>query len=143
VSSQAPTAEPAPGGRRKRELLGPTGLIVMVVAILVFTAVSIVIELAANRGKTFAATVEVLGPVAGDSNEVRVLFHVTNKGSRAGRPDKCEAELYDIRGDRVGVAAISLRESIPPGQSHDEEAVGTAASPPVNGSVDCRSLDPG
>jgi hypothetical protein len=143
VSSQAPPAEPAPAGRRRRELLGPTGLVVMVVAILAFTAVSIVIELAANRGKTFKATVEVLGPVAGDGNEVRVRFHVTNQGSRAGRPDKCEAELYDIRGDRVGVAAISLREPIPPGGSHDEEAIGTAASPPVNGTVHCRSLDPG
>ena len=143
MSSQAPPAEPAPTGRRKRELLGPTGLVVMVVAILAFTAVTIVIELAANRGKTFKATVEVLGPVAGDGNEVRVRFHVTNQGSRAGRPDKCEAELYDIRGDRVGVAAISLREPIPPGRSHDEEAIGTAASPPVNGTVHCRSLDPG
>jgi hypothetical protein len=143
VSSKAPTAEPAPAGRRKRELLGPTGLVVMVVAILVFTAVSIVIELAANRGKTFDATVEVLGPVAGDANEVRVRFHVTNQGSRAGRPDKCEAVLYDIRGDRVGVAAISLRASIPPGGSYDEEAIGTAASQPLNGTVTCRSLDPG
>ena len=55
-SPPAPTQpQPPPPRRRKRELLGPTGLIVMVVAILAFTAVSIAMELAANRGKAFKA----------------------------------------------------------------------------------------
>jgi hypothetical protein len=145
VSSPASTAQPAPAPepRRKREILGPTGLIVMVVAILAFTAGSIAFELAANRGKTFKATVDVLGPVPGADNEVQLVFHVANTGSRAGRPDKCEAVLYDIRGERVGTAAVTLREPIRPGRTHDEPAVGTAAAPPVNGTVVCRSLDPG
>ncbi|HEX2373909.1 MAG TPA: hypothetical protein VHO93_08005, partial [Actinomycetota bacterium] len=80
MSSPPATAQPQPPspGRRKREILGPTGLIVMVVAILVFTAVAITIELAANRGKTFKASVVVLGPVSGSQNKVRLLFRVTN-----------------------------------------------------------------
>jgi hypothetical protein len=142
-SSPATAQSPPPPGRRRREILGPTGLIVMVVAILAFTAVAIVIELAANRGKTFKATVAVLGPVAGSQNQVRLLFRVTNVGSRAGRPDKCEAVLYNLSGERVGVGAVSLKEPIQPGATHDEEAIGTSAEPPVNGTVHCRALEPG
>jgi hypothetical protein len=145
VSSPPATSQsqPPPPGRRKRELLGPTGLIVMVVAILAFTAVAIAIELASNRGKTFKATVAVLGPVTGSPNQVRLLFRVTNTGSRTGRPDKCEAVLYNVSGERVGVGAVSLREPIVPGATHDEPAIGTAAEPPVNGTVHCRALEPG
>ena len=132
-----------PPGRRKRQILGPAGLVVMVVAILVFTAVAITIELAANRGKVFKATVEVLGPVAGSPNQVRLLFHVANTGNRPGRPDKCEAILYNPTGERVGVGAVSLKEPIQPGATHDEPAIGTAAEPPINGTVECRALDPG
>ena len=138
----AQTPPPSPG-RRKRELLGPTGLIVMVVAILAFTAVAIAVELAANRGKVFQATVVVLGPVSGSQNQVRLLFRVTNTGNRAGRPDKCEAVLYNVSGERVGVGAVSLEDPIQPGATHDEPAIGTAAEPPVNGAVNCRALDPG
>ena len=144
VSSPPAASQPQPPeARPKREILGLTGLIVMVVAILAATAVAIAIELAANRGKTFKATVAVLGPVAGSQNEVRVLFRVTNTGTRAGRPDKCEAVLYNLSGERVGTAAVSLREPITPGQTHAEPAIGTAAEPPVNGTVHCRALDPG
>jgi hypothetical protein len=145
MSSSPATTQPQPPspGRRKREILGPTGLIVMVVAILVFTAVAIIIELASNRGKTFKATVAVLGPVEGSQNQVRLLFRVTNTGTRAGRPDKCEAVLYNLGGDRVGVGAVSLKEPIQPGATHDEPAIGTSAEPPVNGSVHCRALEPG
>ena len=131
-----------PPGRRKRQILGPAGLVVMVVAILVFTAVAITIELAANRGKVFKATVEVLCPVAGSPNQVRLLFHVANTGNRPGRPDKCEAILYNPTGERVGVGAVSLKEPIQPGATHDEPAIGTAAEPPVNGTVECRALEP-
>ena len=129
--------------QRRGERRGLIGLVVMVVAILAFTAVSIVIELASNRGKAFNATVEVLGPVQGRENEVRLLFHVTNTGNRTGRPDKCEAVLYDIKGERVGVAAVSLRQPIPPGATLKEPAIGPAAAPPVNGRVHCRGLEPG
>ena len=139
-SPPATTRSPA---RRRRELLGPTGLIVMVVAILAFTVAAITIELAANRGKTFKASVVVLGPRAGSQNEVRLLFRVTNTGTRAGRPDKCEAVLYNISGERVGVGAVSLKEPIQPGATSNEPAIGTAAEPPVNGTVHCRALDPG
>jgi hypothetical protein len=142
-SPAATQPPPTPEGRRKREILGPTGLIVMVVAILAFTAVAIVIELASNRGKTFKATVAVLGPVEGSQNQVRLLFRVTNTGTRAGRPDKCEAVLYNLGGDRVGVGAVSLKEPIQPGATHNEPAIGTSAEPPVNGHVHCRALDPG
>ena len=145
MSSPSATAQPpAPSpGRRKRELLGPTGLIVMVVAILAFTAVAIAIELASNRGKTFKAAVAVLGPVEGSQNQVRLMFRVTNTGTRAGRPDKCEAVLYNISGERVGVGAVSLKDPIQPGATHNEPAIGTAAEPPVNGTVHCRALEPG
>ena len=145
MSSSPATTQPQPPspGRRKRELLGPTGLIVMVVAILAFTAVTIAIELASNRGKTFKAAVSVLGPVEGSQNQVRLLFRVTNTGTRAGRPDKCEAVLYNISGERVGVGAVSLKNPIQPGATHNEPAIGTAAEPPVNGTVHCRALEPG
>jgi hypothetical protein len=139
TTSQSP---PAPA-RTRRELLGMTGLIVMVVAILAFTAVAIVIELASNRGKDFKATVTVLGPVEGSPNQVRLLFRVTNTGNKAGRPDKCEAVLFDVGGDRVGVAAVSLKEPIQPGASQEEPAIGTSAEPPVNGTATCRALEPG
>jgi hypothetical protein len=134
---------PSPPQRRPRELLGVTGLIVMVVAILVFTALAIGIELATNRGKVFKATVTVLGPVEGSQNQVRLLFRVANTGNRTGRPDKCEAVLYNVSGERVGVGAVSLKEPIPPGGSHEEPAIGTAAEPPINGTVTCRALEPG
>jgi hypothetical protein len=144
--SDAPTTtthpQPPPG-RGKRQILGPTGLIVMVVAILAFTAVAIAVELAANRGKTFKATVTVLGPDEGSQNQVRLLFRVTNTGNRAGRPDKCEAVLFNISGERVGVGAVSLREPIAPGATQDQEAIGTAAEAPVSGAVTCRALEPG
>jgi hypothetical protein len=145
VSSRPATAQPQPPppGRPKRELLGPTALIVMVVAILVFTAVAITIELATNRGKAFKATVTVLAPVPGSQNQVRLLFRVTNTGNKPGRPDKCEAILYNFSGERVGVGAVSLKDPIQPGATHDEPAIGTAAEPPVNGTVTCRALEPG
>jgi hypothetical protein len=144
VSSQpATTQQPPPPGPRKREILGPTGLIVMVVAILAFTAVAIVIELVSNQGKAFKATVSVLGPDEGSQNQVRLMFRVTNTGTRAGRPDKCEAVLFNISGERVGVGAVSLKEPIQPGATHNEPAIGTAAEPPINGTVHCRALEPG
>jgi hypothetical protein len=145
VSSSPATAQspPPPPGRRKREILGLTGLVVMVVTILVFTAVAITIELAANRGKAFKATVSVLGPVDGSQNQVRLMFRVTNTGSRPGRPDKCEAILFNFSGDRVGVGAVSLKEPIEPGATHNEPAIGTSAEPPLNGTVTCRALEPG
>jgi hypothetical protein len=144
VSSTPATTQPQPPppGRPKRELMGPTALIVMVVAILAFTAVAITMELAANRGKAFKATVTIVGPVAGSPNEVELLFRVTNTGNRAGRPDKCEAVLFNFSGDRVGVGAVSLRDPIQPGATHEEPAIGTAAEQPVNGTVHCRALEP-
>ena len=145
MSSSPATAQspPPPPGRRKREILGLTGLVVMVVTILVFTAVAITIELAANRGKAFKATVSVLGPVDGSQNQVRLMFRVTNTGTRTGRPDKCEAILFNFSGDRVGVGAVSLKEPIEPGATHNEPAIGTSAEPPLNGTVTCRALEPG
>jgi hypothetical protein len=146
VSSSPAAAQsppPPPPGRRKREILGLTGLVVMVVTILVFTAVAITIELAANRGKAFKATVSVLGPVDGSQNQVRLMFRVTNTGTRTGRPDKCEAILFNFSGDRVGVGAVSLKEPIEPGATHNEPAIGTSAEPPLNGTVTCRALEPG
>jgi hypothetical protein len=102
-----------------------------------------VIELASNQGKIFKATVSVLGPVEGSQNQVRLMFRVSNTGTRAGRPDKCEAVLFNISGERVGVGAVSLKQPIQPGTTHDEPAVGTAAEPPINGTVHCRALEPG
>ena len=145
MSSTPTTGPPAASTDRHRQgdRRGLIGLVVMVVAILAFTAVSIAIELASNRGKSFKGSVEVLGVVTGADNEVRLRFHITNTGNRSGRPDKCEAILYDIKGERVGVAEVRLRQPIAPGETHDEPAIGTAASPPVNGRVHCRGLEPG
>lgn len=138
---QPPQPEPEqPKGWRQR-LLGPTGLVVMVVAILLFTAVSIVIEVASNLGTRYRATVE-LGPrIRNDA--IQVTFHVRNAGTRAGRPDVCEATLMDLRGARVGTARARLREPIQPGATHSQTEVATVASAPVSGTVTCRSLSPG
>jgi hypothetical protein len=139
---QAQGAADAP--RPKREILGPAGLVVMVAAILAFTAVSIVIELVTNTGRaTFHPTVDVLGPVGDSPNEVRVVFHVRNGSKKAGRPDKCEATLFDVKGERVGTASVSVHEDIQPGETLDLLAVGTTASRPINGAARCRSLEPG
>lgn len=145
MSSTPTTSPPAASTdrHRQRDRRGLIGLVVMVVAILAFTAVSIAIELASNRGKSFKGSVEVLGVVTGADNEVRLRFHIANTGNRSGRPDKCEAILYDIKGERVGVAEVRLRQPIAPGETHDEPAIGTAASLPVNGRVHCRGLEPG
>ncbi len=143
MSSPPTTTQPPPPEGRQRERRWIIGLIVMVVAILAFTALAIGIELATNRGKAFKATVTVLGPVEGSQNQVRLLFRVANTGTRTGRPDKCEAVLYNVSGERVGVGAVSLKEPIPPGASHEEPAIGTAAEPPINGTVHCRALEPG
>ena len=141
---QAPGPDRAPPPRPRRELLGPTGLVVMVAAILAFTAVSIVIELVTNTGRaTFHPTVDVLGPVAGSPNQVRVVFHVRNGSRKAGHPDKCEAALFDNQRERVGTAAVSVKEDIQPGETLDLQAIGTVASTRVvNGSALCRSLEP-
>ncbi len=147
----APTQPPGAGSpppqqqspqRRRREILGPTGLVVMVLAIVAFTVVSIVIEVVTNQGKSYNASVNVLEQIPADPNEYQVVFHVTNKGTRAGRPDVCEATLFDLRGERVGTASVRLRTSIQPGQTVDELAIATAASRPLNGQVTCRSLEP-
>jgi hypothetical protein len=146
VTSSTPTEQarsPAPPPRRKREIFGLTGLVVMVLAILAFTAVSIVIELVSNHGRTYTASVNVIDQVPGRPNEYQVVFHITNRGSKPGRPDVCDATLADLRGERVGTASVRLRDQvIEPGRTLDELAVATAASPPVNGAVQCRSLEP-
>lgn len=149
MSTPAPPTQPPAGGatppqpeRRKREILGPTGLIVMVLVILAFTAVSIVVELVTNHGKSYTASVDVLQQVPNDPNEYQVVFHVANRGDKAGRPDICEANLADLRGERVGTASIRLRTDIQPGQTLDELAIATAAARPINGQVTCRSLEP-
>ncbi|HEY7607111.1 MAG TPA: hypothetical protein VID07_10110, partial [Actinomycetes bacterium] len=81
--------------------------------------------------------------VEGSQNQVHLLFRVANTGSKAGRPDKCEAILFNLSGDRVGVGAVSLKDPIQPGASVEEPAIGTAAEPPINGTVTCRALEPG
>jgi hypothetical protein len=153
VSTPAPPTQPAGAGsppsppqpaphRRKREILGPTGLVVMVLAILLFTVVSIVIEVVTNQGKSYTASVNVLDQIPADPNEYQVVFHITNNGTKAGRPDICEATLFDLRGERVGTGSVRLRTAIQPGQTQDELAVATAAARPLNGQVTCRSLEP-
>lgn len=141
AGSQPSPAQP-PQQRRKREIMGPTGLVVMVAVILLFTAVSIVIEIVTNQGKSYKASVNVLEQIPADPNEYQVVFHITNNGSKAGRPDVCDATLFDFRGERVGTASVRLRTDIRPGQTQDELAVATAAAKPLNGQVTCRSLEP-
>jgi hypothetical protein len=83
-TTQAPaTPAPGPPPKRKRQILGPTGLVVMVGAILLFTAVSIVIEVRANTGTSYRATVDVGARIRDDA--FRVVFHVTNTGTRPRR----------------------------------------------------------
>jgi hypothetical protein len=152
VSTPAPPTQPSGAGtpplpppapqRRKREILGPTGLVVMVLAILAFTVVSIIIELVSNQGRSYTASINVLQQIPADPNEYQVVFHIANKGSKAGRPDICEATLFDFRGERVGTASVRLRTAIRPGQTQDELAIATSAARPVNGQVTCRSLEP-
>ena len=152
MSTPAPPTQPSGAGspppppqapaRRKREILGPTGLVVMVLAILVFTVVSIVVEVVTNHGKSYSASIDVLEQIPADPNEYQVVFHIANKGTKAGRPDVCDATLLDLRGERVGTASVRLRTPIQPGQTLDELAVATAAARPINGQVTCRSLEP-
>lgn len=137
-----PSPPQPPPQRRKREIMGPTGLVVMVAVILLVTAVSIVIEVVTNQGKSYKASVNVLEQIPADPNEYEVVFHITNNGSKAGRPDICDATLFDFRGERVGTASVRLRTDIRPGQTQDELAVATAAAKPLNGQVTCRSLEP-
>lgn len=137
-----PSPPQPPPQRRKREIMGPTGLVVMVAVILLVTAVSIVIEVVTNQGKSYKASVNVLEQIPADPNEYQVVFHITNNGSKAGRPDICDATLFDFRGERVGTASVRLRTDIRPGQTQDELAVATAAAKPLNGQVTCRSLEP-
>jgi hypothetical protein len=145
VTDTAPASDRATPEPPKREILGPTGLVVMVVAILAFTAVSIVYELAHNTDRSsFKATVDILGQVPGGSpNEVRVVFHVRNQSKKPGHPDVCDASLTDPKGDRIGTAQVRLRQDIQPGETLDEMAIGTSAGRPVTGAVRCRSLEPG
>jgi hypothetical protein len=140
TETSAATSEHPAQAPRRRQILGPTGLVVMVVVILLFTAVSIVLEVRANSGTRYRATVELGAPIRNDA--VRVVFHVTNTGTKAGRPDVCEATLLDARGARAGAATVYLREPIAPGETYDAEAVGTVARPPANGVVSCRSMQP-
>ena len=146
MTSPTPTEQahsPAPEPRRKREIFGLTGLVVMVLAILAFTAVSIVIELVSNHGRAYSGSIDVVDQVQGAPNEYQVVFHITNNGTRAGRPDVCDATLFDMRGERVGTASVRLRDAtIGAGDTLDEPAVATAAATPVNGTVRCRSLEP-
>jgi len=114
----------------------------MVLAILLFTVVSIVIEVVTNQGKSYTASVNVLDQIPADPNEYQVVFHITNNGTKAGRPDICEATLFDLRGERVGTGSVRLRTAIQPGQTQDELALATAAARPLNGQVTCRSLEP-
>ena len=139
-TTSAPSGPAEPAAKRKRELMGPTGLLVMVGAILLFTAVSIVIEVRSNLGTSYTATVSIGAPIRNDA--VRVVFHVTNTGTRPGRPDVCEATLIDLRGGRVGTAAVYLKEPIQPGETTDLQAVGTVAGAPANGAVKCRAMSP-
>ncbi len=114
----------------------------MVLAIVAFTVVSIVIEVVSNHGRAYTASVDVLGQVPADPNEYQVVFHIANRGTRAGRPDVCDADLFDLRGERVGTASVRLRTPIEPGRTLDEPAIATSAARPVNGKVTCRSLEP-
>jgi hypothetical protein len=129
-----------PAPRRRREILGPTGLVVMVAAILLFTLVATIVEVRSNLGARFRGEVEVGDQIREDA--WRVVFHVTNTGTKPGRPDLCEATLLDLRGARAGTATIELGQPIPPGETLDVQAVGTVARPPVNGVVTCRSRSP-
>jgi hypothetical protein len=146
VTTTPPTEQaqnPAPAPPRKREIFGVTGLVVMVLAILAFTAVSIVIELVSNHGRAYSGSIDIVDQVQGAPNQYQVVFHITNNGTKAGRPDVCDASLFDIRGERVGTASVRLRDArIDAGKTLDEPAVATAASAPVNGAVRCRSLEP-
>jgi hypothetical protein len=141
-TQQAQSPAPAPP-RKRREIFGVTGLIVMVLAILAFTAVSIAIELVSNQGRAYSGSIDIVDQVQGAPNQYQVVFHITNNGTKAGRPDVCDASLFDIRGERVGTASVRLRDAIiDAGKTLDEPAVATAASAPVNGAVRCRSLEP-
>jgi hypothetical protein len=142
------TVEQGPGGtpppaepKRKREIMGPTGLIVMVAVIFLITLVAIIVQARANNGTRYHGTIDIGAPIRNDA--VRVTFHITNTGTRAGRPDVCEATLLDIRGARAGTAGVYLREPIQPGETFDVQAVGTVAREPVSGVVECRAMSPG
>lgn len=135
-----PAREELPPEERRRDRRVLTALVAMAAAILLFTAVSIVLEVRQNLGARFRADVVIGEQIRNDA--YRVTFRVSNTGTKAGRPDICEAVLFDLRGIRAGVAAVRLRTPIEPGSVYTAEAVGTVARPPVNGVVTCRGLSP-
>jgi len=109
--------------------------------IFLITLVAIIVQARANNGTRYHGTIDIGAPIRNDA--VRVTFHITNTGTRAGRPDVCEATLLDIRGARAGTAGVYLREPIQPGETFDVQAVGTVAREPVSGVVECRAMSPG
>jgi hypothetical protein len=138
AAGPAPDERPPEERRRDRRVL--IALAAMAAAILLFTAVSIVFEVRQNLGARFRADVAVGQQIRNDA--FRVTFRVRNTGTKAGRPDVCDAVLFDVRGVRAGVASVRLRTPIEPGSTYTAEAVGTVARPPVNGVVTCRGLSP-
>lgn len=135
-----PAREQLPPEERRRDRRALTWLVAMAAAILLFTAVSIVLEVRQNLGARFRADVAIGQQIRNDA--YRVSFRVHNTGTKAGRPDVCDAVLFDVRGVRAGVASVRLRTPIEPGGTYTAEAVGTVARPPVNGVVTCRGLSP-
>jgi len=135
-----PMHDQPPAEERRRDRRSLIALAAMAAAILLFTAVSIAFEVRQNMGARFKAEVTIGQQIRNDA--YRVTFQVTNTGTRAGRPDVCDAVLFDIRGVRAGVASVRLRTPIEPGSAYSADAVGTVARPPVNGVVTCRSLSP-
>src|SRR5919202_1296389 len=124
MSSSPATASSPPAEHPRRERRWIIGLIVMVVAIVAFTAVAITIELASNRGRVFRATVDVVGPVAG-----RALAPASPRRSAGGgRPDlgdhvvdgQPEAALQDRREVALEPARHPRRE----GRQHDPVVAG-------------------
>jgi hypothetical protein len=133
-------APPDDPDERRRDRRTLTLLVGTVVAILLFTAVSVVIEISRNYGARYRADVVVGEQIR--PGAYTVTFKIANTGTRPGRPDVCDAVLFDLRGSRAGVASVRLRSAIEPGSVHEVEAVAPAARPIVNGAVTCRSLSP-
>lgn len=117
-------------------------LIAMVVIIFIATIIGSVEQVLVNQGQgPYTATLQIGSTISG--SELHVLFHVYNTGSKPGRPDQCNASLFDSQGYRVGTAGITLHQAIAPKTTVSIPTIAIIdGSRPVTTIAACTALTP-
>lgn len=114
----------------------------MVVIIFIATIIGSIEQVRINQGQgPYTATLQMGTPISG--SQLHVLFRVYNTGSKPGRPDQCNASLFDSQGYRVGTAGITLHQAIPPKTTVSIPTVAIIdGSRPVTTIAACNALTP-